>query len=257
VAADQERPGDETLGGKNGNRSGVRKPAGLRLDGHSLLPLLKGQKVNWPDRTIFIQSHRGNEPVLYHHFAARTQRWKLLHASGFGNETFNGEPKFELYDMAADPLEQHDLAQNRPDIVEMMRKKYEQWFKDVSSTREDNYAPPRIHIGTEHENPVVLTRQDWRHITGRTWAPDSNGHWELFAATSGKYDIRLRFPVLKADTKASLEISDNRLTADINKGTSEYTFKSVPIGKSEVRLLAGLTDESGTRGPWQVDVFLK
>ncbi|UCE48039.1 MAG: arylsulfatase, partial [Phycisphaerales bacterium] len=78
---------------------GVQKPAGLELDGRSLLPLLKGQQVNWPDRTIVIQSHRGDKPVLYHHFAARTQRWKLLNASGFGNETLKDGPKFELYDM--------------------------------------------------------------------------------------------------------------------------------------------------------------
>lgn len=236
---------------------GVQKPAGLRLDGRSLLPLLKGQKVNWPDRIIVIQSHRGNEPVLYHHFAARTQRWKLLHASGFGNETFKGKPKFELYDMTADPLEQQDLTQERPDVVEMMRNKYEQWFKDVGSTRPDNYAPPRIHIGTDHENPVVLTRQDWRHIKGRTWAPDSNGYWELFAATSGKYDIRLRFPILETDARVTLEIAGTIFTADIFKGVAEYTFKSVSINRSKVRLLADLTDESGTRGPWQVDVFLK
>jgi arylsulfatase/arylsulfatase A len=236
---------------------GVQKPAGLRLDGRSLLPLLKGQKVNWPDRMIIIQSHRGDKPVLYHHFAARTQRWKLLNASGFGNETFEGEPKFELYDMSADPLEQHNLAQERPDVVEIMRKKYEKWFNDVGSTRPDNYAPPRIHIGTNHENPVVLTRQDWRHIKGRTWAPDSNGYWELFAATSGTYDIRLRFPALSTDAKATLEIAGSKLTADVDKDTAECTFEAVSIRKGKARLLAILAEERGTKGPWQVDVFLK
>lgn len=236
---------------------GVPKPAGLKLDGRSLLPLLKGQKVAWPDRMIVIQSHRGDVPVIYHNFAVRTQRWKLLHASGFGNETFEGEPKFELYDMQADPLEMNDLSGERPDIVEMMRTGYDKWFKDVGSTRPDNYAPPRIHIGTEYENPVVLTRQDWRHIKGRPWASDSNGYWELFAAASGKYDIRLRFPVLKTDTQVSLDITGTKYTADIGKSLAEYTFDSVSIDKGQVRLLAGLTDQSGTRGPWQVDVFLR
>jgi len=233
---------------------GVKKPAVLKLDGRSLLPLLKGKNVNWPDRMIVIQSHRGDEPLLYHNFSARTQRWKLLNASGFGNETFAGEPKFELYDMEADPLEQHDLAQARPDIVEQMRKRYEQWFHDVGSTRPDNYAPPRIYIGTSHENPVVLTRQDWRHFKGQTWAKDSNGYWELFAATSARYDIRLRFPALEATAGASLEISGNTLTADVDKGATEHTFKSVPVGKGETRLLATLAVNNRTSGPWQVDV---
>ncbi|MHC4678492.1 MAG: arylsulfatase [Planctomycetota bacterium] len=236
---------------------GVKKPAGLKLDGHSLLPLLKGRKADWPDRMIVIQSHRGDTPVLYHHFAARTQRWKLLHASGFGNEMFKGDPKFELYDMATDPLEQHNLARERPDIVDMMRRRYERWFDEVSHTRADNYAPPRIYIGTERENPVVLTRQDWRHAKGRTWAPDSNGYWELFAATPAKYDIRLRFPSLKADAEVTLALSKRELTASAGKGEAEYTFESVPIDKGELRLLATLTTGTETKGPWQVDVFLK
>ena len=236
---------------------GVEKPAGLKLDGRSLLPLLKGRQVDWPERTIVIQSHRGDTPVLYHHFAARTQRWKLLNASGFGNETLKGEPKFELYDMASDPLEEHDLAQERPEIVQTMRWKYKQWFEDVSSTRPDNYAPPRIHIGTEHENPVVLTRQDWRHIKGRSWAPDSNGYWELFAAASGKYDVKLRFPELQTDAKATLDVAGVRLNGEVPKGTAEHTFEAVSVRKGEMRLLAAITTAQETKGPWKVDVLRK
>lgn len=234
---------------------GVRKPAGLKLDGRSLLPLLQGRQVDWPDRMIVIQSHRGDKPVLYNNFAARTQHWKLLNASGFGNETLQGKPGFELYDMVADPLEENNLSQERPEVVTAMSQRYEQWFRDVSSTRPDNYAPPRIYIGTEHENPVVLTRQDWRHIKGRAWAPDSNGYWELFAAASGKYDIKLRFPELKTDGKATLELKDAvNLEGDILKGALEYTFEAVPINSGNLRLLATITAGNVSKGPWKVDV---
>lgn len=234
---------------------GVKKPAGLKLDGRSLLPLLKGRQVEWPDRMIVIQSHRGDKPVLYNNFAARTQRWKLLNASGFGNETLKGEPKFELYDMTWDPLEEKDLAREKPEVVEAMRRRYEQWFEDVGGTRSDNYAPPRIYIGTEHENPVVLTRQDWRHIKGGAWAPDSNGYWELFAAASGKYDIKLRFPELKTEAKATLELEGTaNLEADIPKGALEYTFEAVPIKSGNLRLLATITSGTVSKGPWKVDV---
>ncbi len=63
---------------------GVEPPDGVRLDGRSLLPLLEGRQVAWPDRTIVIQTHRGDVPVRYHHCATRSQRWKLVHSSGFG-----------------------------------------------------------------------------------------------------------------------------------------------------------------------------
>jgi len=234
---------------------GVPQPKGLKLDGRSLLPLLKGTPTDWPDRTLFIQSHRGDRPVRYHNFAARCQRWKLLHASGFGRESFEGEPRLELYDMANDPLEQHDLAQQRPNIVAKMKRQYEQWFEDVSHTRPDNYAPPRIIVGTRHENPVVLTRQDWRHVKGRPWGAESNGYWELHAAAAGRYDVRLRFPEVKQNATATLEIGGQKLTAPIDKDAAEHTFEKLRLQRGDLRLTATLVFEDQTRGPWQVDVF--
>jgi len=232
----------------------VSKPAELKLDGRSLLPLLKGDPVTWTDRTIFIQAHRGDEPVLYHHFAARSQRWKLLHASGFGRESFKGKPKFELYDMVADPLEQNNLANERPDVVERMRKEYEAWFADVGNTRPDNYAPPRIYIGTRHENPVVLTRQDWRHIKDRPWAPHSNGYWELYAAQSGEYTVRLRFPKIDAAGTATLEFAGLKKVKEISSGQQAVEFEGIKVKQGDCRLLATLKFGEKNFGPWQVDV---
>jgi arylsulfatase A-like enzyme len=232
----------------------VPKPKGLKIDGRSILPLLQGKKIAWQDRTIYIQSHRGDVPVLYHNFTARNQRWKLLHGSGFGRENFEGEPKFELYDMSADPLEQNDLAAQRPDIVKAMRKEYEAWFADVSSTRDDNYAPPRIYIGTIHENPVVLTRQDWRHVKGRPWAADSNGYWEIYAARAGNYDIKIDFPAAKTNGKVLLEVSGGKVGQTIDKGETSVKFADVHIDKGPTRLMATLTHAETTKGPWHVNI---
>ena len=68
--------------------------------------------------------------------------------------------------MLEDPYALTDLAAERADVVGDLMIRYNAWFDDVSSTRPDNYAPPRIHVGTPHENPTVLTRQDWRFHTG-------------------------------------------------------------------------------------------
>jgi arylsulfatase A-like enzyme len=236
---------------------GVKKPDDLKLDGRNILPLLKGEKLHWEDRTIFIQAHRGDRPVKYHNFAARSQKWKLLHASGFGKEMFTGEPKFELYNVQFDPLELHDLSTERPEILRQMRREYEVWFDDVSSTRTDNYAPPRIHIGTREENPVVLTRQDWRHIKGRPWGGDSNGYWELFAARAGKYDVRLRFRAVKSKTEATLEFGGRKLVRSVKPNATECMFAGIKIDQGELRLLATLSAGNTSKGPWQVDVMSK
>jgi hypothetical protein len=229
---------------------------GVHLDGRSLWPLLSGETVDWPDRAITIQAHRGNVPVRYHHFMTRNQRYKLVHPSGFGNEGFEGEPSFELYDMEADPLELEDLASEKPEVVEEMRAAYDAWFDDVSSTRPDNYDPPRIVIGSPHESPTVLTRQDWRHTKGRPWAPDSNGYWELKAATAGEYDVRLRFPPLEDRGSATLRLGDETRSVTLPAGTKGHVFQAIPLEAGSLRLQATLERGDDTRGPWQVEVIL-
>ena len=234
---------------------GVKKPPEVKLDGRSFLPLLTQDKPDWPDRNIVIQSHRGNVPVRYHNFMIRNQKWKMLHNSGFHKENFEGKPKFELYDMENDPLEMHDLAAGHPDIVAKMKKAYDEWFDDVSSTRPDNYAPPRIYVGTTHENPVTLTRQDWRHIKGRPWAPNSNGFWMLHVATAGDYTVRLRFHKYSANGTATLKIGEQQWTARYTKTDQQIEFTNLTLHKGDANLLATLKSSKDERGPWQVDVI--
>ncbi len=105
-----------------------------------------------------MQWHRGDEAQRYRDYAAIGPRYKLHRPEG--------EEEDELYDLEDDPAEERDISGEHPGIVASMRHEYEGWFNDVSATRPDNYAPPRIVIGTEHENPTGLTRQDWRLYGG-------------------------------------------------------------------------------------------
>ena len=102
---------------------GLPVPQNVKLDGRSFFKLLTNQKANWTDRNIVIQAHRGDQPVRYHNFMIRNQKWKLLHNSGFGKENFEGEPKFELFNMVDDPLEMTNLVNDYPDITNKMKKK--------------------------------------------------------------------------------------------------------------------------------------
>lgn len=131
---------------------GVEKPAAVKWDGTSLLPLLLRPDAPWPDRTLFFQWEGYAEPHRGMAFAVRSPRYKLVQAVGIAERQAHiaakyselckaqgrGElalaaktPKYELFDIEKDPGETVDLAPQHPEIVEQMKKQYEVWFDDV------------------------------------------------------------------------------------------------------------------------------
>ena len=183
----------------------VRLPENLQIDGRSLVPVLTGQPSRWADRTIFTQWHRGDEPVLFQNAAARTQRYKLINGT-------------ELYDMQEDPGESKNIAAQKPEIVAKLRKETEAWFKEVSETR--GYAPPRIFVGTEVDNPVTLTRQDWRGPEAG-WDRTSIGFWEVDVRAKGNYEVLLRINPAREAGEATVHLGMRDWKQKFEKGAEE------------------------------------
>jgi len=232
---------------------GVDAPSGLQFDGRSFWKLASGDSAAWPDRPLVLQTHRGDVPVARHQFMIRDGNWKLLHASGFGRETFSGEPRFQLYDIAADPAESKDLAGESPNLVRRLLAEYDSWFEDVSQTRPDNYAPPRIHLGTPQQNPLTLTRQDWR---GGTWAEDAIGSW-LVTAEEGEYQITARFTPRSVSSVLEIQIGTIRVQAPVPADTSTCSIDGVKLPKSDAELRGVILSGAGMRGVYQLDLFRK
>jgi len=230
----------------------VNVPDDHRLDGRSFLPLLVGSDAPWPTRQVVLQSHRGNEPQKFHHFALHEEPYKLVHPSGFGKENFSGDPNLQLYDLSKDPRQQHDLASEEPDVFNRLKKDYEAWFADVSSSRPNNYAPPRIVVGTKHERRTVLTRQDWRHTSGRPWAPDSNGHWLLESAEAADYKVELIFRQDHPSGEATISAGTVRTKVDIPANQQRGHFANIHLDAGKVTLSVDVDLDGKTQGPHQV-----
>ena len=230
----------------------VELPAGHKVDGRSFLPLLTNDNTNWPTRQVVLQTHRGNVPQKFHHFALHEEPWKLVHPSGFGKESFSGKPQLQLYDLSKDPRQQTDVSAKYPAVFKRLTKSYEAWFADVSSTRPDNYAPPRIVIGTEHERSSVLTRQDWRHLSGKPWGRDSNGFWLLEATEAGAYEVELIFKGDHPAGKATITAGSAKTQFDVlaNKTRGHFTRINLPAGKLKFSVNIVLNGKS--LGPHQV-----
>jgi arylsulfatase A-like enzyme len=229
--------------------TGVAAPRGVAFDGRSLAPVLEGRETAWPDRTLFFQWHRGEVPELYRACAVRTARYKLLQPQGAGDGPLTAKRDFKLYDMLEDPLEQHDISAQHLEIVAKLRAEYEAWFKEMAR---QGWAPPRIALGTPHENPVMLTRQDWRGPRAG-WNTGDLGHWEV-NARGGVYDIRLLFPAAAAGATAHFGLGSARMDRPVDPGSKECVFEGVRLPAGPGKLEAWVARAGSTTGVLYVEV---
>jgi len=97
-------------------------PAKVKLDGRSLVPLLRNPNAEWPDRYLFV--HRGRwkrgkaKEAKNTQCAVRSQRFRLVNNN-------------ELYDIENDPGETTNVIDKYPEVVAKMRKAYDQWWDEV------------------------------------------------------------------------------------------------------------------------------
>lgn len=228
---------------------GVEQPD-HKIDGKNIMPLLEGKAGDWPDRKIYLQWHRGDEPSRYINGAVVGQKYKMLYPKQGGAA--------QLYNLDDDPAESNNLVTTEPSILAEYEADYERWFKDVGSTRPDNYGVALIHIGNDKELKTVLTRQDWRVKKGSMdgWGPKTFGNWPVVFDRSGKYNIEITFKKNQADGEASLEFSVGsvRSTVQLDKSATSHLFENVEIETGKQTIDALLTEGGKSHGVWQVFV---
>ncbi len=220
----------------------VERPAQVQFDGRSLLAILEGKTEAWPDRTLFFQWHRGDTPQIYRAFAARGPRWKLLQPRGVGGEKLPKPQQLELYDLTSDPYEERNVAAEHPQIIDELKHEYEAWFAEMSQAR--GFALPNIAIGTAHENPVVLTRQDWRGPAAG-WRPNDIGHWDLEAA-AGKYQVTLRFD--RGANAAQVSLGGATMERPLKPDAESCVIGPFELKQGPVRLECSVNEAGARRG---------
>jgi arylsulfatase len=203
---------------------GIEPP---KTDGISLAPLLRGDVRSLPDRMLVINYSRmpvpGQEAEVVpskEGAAVLWNRWRLL------------EDK-SLYDLRTDPLQQHDVAAEHPDIVQKMRSHLQAWWDGVKDRVNE---AERVVIGNDRENPLMLTACEWWDVFIDQQAQvrrgeRKNGVWRLEVAQAGEYEIELRrWPreaelVLSAAAPAA-KLADGQLPAGV----------ALPIAKASLEI---------------------
>ncbi len=237
-------------------------PSSLSLDGKSIWPVL-AQSANvdeettkLTDRYLFIQTHRGDVPQMYHHFAMIGSKWKLVHPTGFGNKAEDPENiPYELYDIQSDPGETNNLANSYPDTLDYLLKQYEQWFEDVSTTRPNNYTPPSIVIGHPSEDITVLTSQDRRRTYGEGWG--KKGYWLLENYKTANFQIRVDIHDPYKGGLVSLIINKEKKESKKLTGGQTLDFSPLVLNKGPLTLEVEIEGDKDRYIDYQVIVSPK
>ena len=112
--------------------AGAKLPADLKLDGRSLVPLIKDANAPWPDRNFFFHTGRWAKAGLnskfgqgdpnpdhskYRSFGVRDEKWRVVNK--------------RLYDLENDPGEKNDVSKQHPEVVDKMVSAFDKWWDEV------------------------------------------------------------------------------------------------------------------------------
>ena len=150
------------------------KRPSLPIDGRSLVPVLQGAD-DWADRTLFLHTQNGVKgPQKFEEALVMTEQWRLI---------YHTPDHFELFQIKKDPSQLHDLSTQRPEVVNRLKKAYNNYWNNLGGDRP--LERPRI----SSQSTTWLTN-GWQRsiregITG-------SGSWPVTVEEPGTYLFELR-----------------------------------------------------------------
>jgi arylsulfatase A-like enzyme len=199
------------------------------LDGISIAPLLHGEQIDWSDRKIF--------SVWNNKVTVRTERFRKQ----------LGGP---LHDIASDPRERTDLAEEKPKVAARLEKAMQQWVAETKprSSRDPETRPfnlghpdaiftqlpardatPHGKIARSNRFPNCTFMTDWTNTEDQIT-------WELEVLGKGKYEVEMYYacPDSSVGTVLELALGDEIIQASIEQanesplsGMQDDRFKRV------------------------------
>lgn len=219
--------------------AGAQLPQDRKIDGKSLLPLLKTGKGESPHRYIYHHWDR-YFPNPYNTWAICDGRYKLLNSPSPWPETpvKQPEPFGQLYDLQNDPGEKMDISQKHPEIVKRLRQEFLAYFEDVTAGR--TYRPVPIPVGNAAENPVEI-QASWATLKGDSvryaffgydwdsvdsWElPGERAEWQLDVVEGGRYEVIISYGCAQRSAGGRLKIA---------AGKSAVEFETIPTPTADV-----------------------
>ncbi len=201
-----------------------------KMDGQSLKPLIEGDANDFTERYIVVDSNRNDVPIKWFRSAVMYGDWRLV---------CDEKIEKELYNLATDPEQRNNIAEQNPEMVAKLSAMYEEWWTKNSPNFVEE---PYFIIGNAAENPTTLYCHDWHTLKTSPWQQNhirtgyvDNGDWLVKVDQDGTYQFRLRrWPV-----ETGLKIHDAapaRPALDGTSVTKSAEGRSLPIYQAQIEV---------------------
>ncbi len=114
-------------------------------DGVDLIPYLTGQRTGDAHPYLFWLNNQPDDAKRRHLIAVRWQDWRLY-------KKYDRD-RWQLFDLKADPREEHDIASKHPDLVTQMATQHSLWSKTLAPLGEI----PQIRVS----EPIIPRGHGW------------------------------------------------------------------------------------------------
>ncbi|PHN02687.1 arylsulfatase [Flavilitoribacter nigricans] len=216
-------------------------PENTPLDGRNLSAFLQSAETPALERSLFFEWQR-SYPELYRNMAVIRDGYKLM---GFvGGDADISE--FELYNLEEDPYEARNIVEEKPVIARWLKAELDRWHADIMASPHINDLP-RIVVGSPHENPSLLNRNDARGLQ-IIWAqPDVYVSWDVTVARAGAYRAKVHFTeTLPERGRFILRIGNRTFTKEHSGGeVNELVYESLPLVTGDFKIDGWFTAPGG------------
>ena len=159
-------------------------PKDRKIDGKNLLPLIEKR---WVEERSFYSYWTRKYPELYNNMALQRGDYKLV-----GKTDFDGLlSDFELYDIAKDPNERANIIDQNIEIAANLKLEMDETYSELINSK-NFVSPPRITVGSKHENPIFLNRNDAGGERGVWNQEELFSYWSV-NGNKGYYKINFKF----------------------------------------------------------------
>lgn len=191
------------------------------LDGISLFPVLTGMEEGMEERSLFFVWARGY-PQKYSNIAHRSGNYKLVGQARHGDS----DDHLQLFNLENDPYELEDLSKEYPEVKARLREELDRWYEEIIVSP-NLRTPPRMVLGSEFENTLILGRNDWKGPKAMQWSSvDAFGYYDIQVVDPGPYDVKMVF-------KDHFPVPGE---AKVRAGTRQYWIYNTDTSINEIKL---------------------